>query len=103
VRVSNSALYTSNFTPANGLTASGSTKGLWKFNGQSTNDSSGNSNIGTLQGGAGYSSSVPGGGGSTLQLQWLVSDHLGTPRMILDQTGSLANMKRHDYLPFGEG
>jgi len=101
-RVSNAALYTSNFTPANSLTASGSTKGLWKFNGQTTNDSSGNSNNGTLQGGAGYSGSVPGGGGSVLQLQWLVSDHLGTPRMIFDQSGSLANMKRHDYLPFGE-
>ena len=35
-------------------------------------------------------------------LHWLVSDHLGTPRMILDQTGALANLKRHDYLPFGE-
>jgi RHS repeat-associated protein len=34
--------------------------------------------------------------------QWLVSDHLGTPRMIIDQTGTLANVKRHDYLPFGE-
>src|SRR6185503_16486540 len=33
---------------------------------------------------------------------WLVSDHLGTPRMIVDQTGTLANIKRHDYLPFGE-
>ena len=31
--------------------------------------------------------------------------HLGSPRhtsMVLDQIGSLANMKRHDYLPFGE-
>ncbi|HKV34161.1 MAG TPA: LamG-like jellyroll fold domain-containing protein [Pyrinomonadaceae bacterium] len=101
-RVSNAVLYTSNFTPANSLTATVGTKGLWKFNGQTTNDSSGNSNNGTLQGGAGYSGSVPGGGGSNLQLLWLVSDHLGTPRMILDQTGSLANMKRHDYLPFGE-
>jgi len=36
------------------------------------------------------------------KVQWLISDQLGTPRMILDQTGSLANMKRHDYLPFGE-
>lgn len=35
-------------------------------------------------------------------LQWLVRDHLGTTRMIIDQTGSLANIKRHDYLPFGE-
>jgi hypothetical protein len=30
-------------------------------------------------------------------LNWLVTDHLGTPRIILDQTGSLANVKRHDY------
>jgi RHS repeat-associated protein len=36
------------------------------------------------------------------KVQWLIHDQLGTPRMVLDQTGSLANMKRHDYLPFGE-
>jgi RHS repeat-associated protein len=41
-------------------------------------------------------------GSTTPPVQWLISDHLGTPRMILDQSGSLANMKRHDYLPFGE-
>jgi RHS repeat-associated protein len=35
-------------------------------------------------------------------LQWLVTDQLGTPRMIFDKTGSLAGVKRHDYLPFGE-
>lgn len=40
-------------------------------------------------------------GGGPL-IQWLVADHLGTPRIILDQTGSLAHVKRHDYLPFGE-
>ncbi|HEX7330070.1 MAG TPA: RHS repeat-associated core domain-containing protein, partial [Pyrinomonadaceae bacterium] len=34
--------------------------------------------------------------------QWLIPDHLGTPRMIIDRTGTLANIKRHDYLPFGE-
>jgi RHS repeat-associated protein len=39
--------------------------------------------------------------GST-DFSWLVSDQLGTPRMIFDQTGALANVKRHDYLPFGE-
>jgi RHS repeat-associated protein len=33
---------------------------------------------------------------------WLVSDHLGTPRMIVDKSGSLAGVKRHDYLPFGQ-
>jgi RHS repeat-associated protein len=35
-------------------------------------------------------------------IQWLVSDQLGTPRMVFDQSGALANVKRHDYLPFGE-
>jgi RHS repeat-associated protein len=33
---------------------------------------------------------------------WLVPDHLGTPRMVVDKSGSLAGVKRHDYLPFGE-
>ena len=42
------------------------------------------------------------GATGTAKVQWLVSDHLGTPRLILDQTGSLATLKRHDYLPFGE-
>jgi len=41
-------------------------------------------------------------GGPAASVQWLVSDHLGTPRVIIDQTGTLANVKRHDYLPFGE-
>jgi len=36
------------------------------------------------------------------KIQWLIPDHLGTPRMIFDQTGTLGNIKRHDYLPFGE-
>lgn len=35
-------------------------------------------------------------------VQWLVSDHLGTPRMVADLSGSLAGIRRHDYLPFGE-
>jgi RHS repeat-associated protein len=101
-RVSNTAVYTSNFTPSNNLTATGSTKGLWKFDGQTVNDSSGNNNHGALQGGATYSTDAVGGGGSAAQVQWLVADHLGTPRMIVDQTGSLSSLKRHDYLPFGE-
>ncbi len=47
--------------------------------------------------------SVEAGSGSTnARINWLVADHLGTPRMIADQTGSLAGIKRHDYLPFGE-
>jgi len=43
-----------------------------------------------------------GGGGTSAQIHWLISDQLGTPRMIFDQSGSLANVSRHDYLPFGE-
>jgi len=35
-------------------------------------------------------------------IRWLVMDQLGTPRMIFDQSGSLATVSRHDYLPFGE-
>ena len=40
--------------------------------------------------------------GSSVDLRWMITDQLGTPRMILDQSGSLANVSRHDYLPFGE-
>jgi RHS repeat-associated protein len=43
-----------------------------------------------------------GSSGSPSNIHWLVPDHLGTPRIILDQTGSFANVRRHDYLPFGE-
>jgi RHS repeat-associated protein len=32
----------------------------------------------------------------------MVGDHLGTPRMLADRTGSLAGIKRHDYMSFGE-
>lgn len=35
-------------------------------------------------------------------VRWLVTDHLGTPRILADQTGSLAGIRRHDYLAFGE-
>ena len=44
----------------------------------------------------------PAEAGASGGVQWLISDHLGTPRMVLDQTGNLNTMKRHDYLPFGE-
>jgi RHS repeat-associated protein len=39
---------------------------------------------------------------SSADVNWLVTDQLGTPRIIFDKTGSLVNTKRHDYLPFGE-
>jgi RHS repeat-associated protein len=40
--------------------------------------------------------------GPSANIRWLVTDHLGTPRMVFDQSGSLTTMSRHDYLPFGE-
>ena len=36
------------------------------------------------------------------RLKWLVTDHLGSTRMEADKSGSLAAMRRHDFLPFGE-
>ncbi|MBA3242464.1 MAG: RHS repeat-associated core domain-containing protein [Acidobacteria bacterium] len=60
----------------------------------------------TLHGGratwdrAGKAGAAAGGGASNIE--WLVTDQLGTPRMVVDETGSLAGVKRHDYLPFGE-
>lgn len=59
VRVSNGALYSATFTPQTSLTAGASTEGLWKFDGQTASDSSGNGNNGTLQGGAAYSTDIP--------------------------------------------
>jgi len=39
---------------------------------------------------------------NSVQVSWLVTDQLGTQRMVFDQSGSLATVSRHDYLPFGE-
>ncbi|HWQ31399.1 MAG TPA: RHS repeat-associated core domain-containing protein [Blastocatellia bacterium] len=36
------------------------------------------------------------------QLRWLITDHLGSTRMLVNKSGSLAGLKRRDYLPFGE-
>jgi RHS repeat-associated protein len=52
--------------------------------------------------GATVNNAVSGSGGSPAQIHWLVTDQLGTPRMVFDQSGALANVSRHDYLPFGE-
>jgi len=39
---------------------------------------------------------------ATSGVEWLMTDQLGTPRMVFDKTGSLSGVSRHDYLPFGE-
>jgi hypothetical protein len=46
--------------------------------------------------------SISSASGSMASVHWLMSDQLGMPRIIFDQSGSLANSSRHDYLPFGE-
>jgi RHS repeat-associated protein len=43
-----------------------------------------------------------GGSSSSADIRWAVADQLGTPRMSADRTGTLAGIKRTDYLPFGE-
>ena len=40
--------------------------------------------------------------GESGNVRWIVTDHLGSTRMTADSTGSLAGIKRQDYLPFGE-
>jgi hypothetical protein len=59
VRVSTGAIYTTNFCPQAHLTATGATRGLWKFDGSAPNDSSAQGNNGTLNGGATYSTDTP--------------------------------------------
>jgi RHS repeat-associated protein len=36
------------------------------------------------------------------ETRWHIRDDVGTARIALDQTGSLANVRRSDHLPFGE-
>jgi RHS repeat-associated protein len=45
---------------------------------------------------------TPATSAPTAQINWLVADQLGTPRMVFDKSGSLETTKRHDYAPFGE-
>jgi hypothetical protein len=48
-----------------------------------------------LNGGATYSTDTPAGGGdggTSPQVHWLVREQLGTPRMVFDQSGSLATV-----------
>jgi RHS repeat-associated protein len=33
---------------------------------------------------------------------WLVQDHLGSTRIVVDRSGSLGGVRRHDFAPFGE-
>lgn len=54
----------------------------------------------------------PAAAAAPAQLHWMVTDQLGTPRMVFDRSGSLtvsdqagnfiSGVTRHDYLPFGE-
>jgi RHS repeat-associated protein len=41
-------------------------------------------------------------GGATFSLNWLITDQLSTPRIVIDLSGTLNSTRRFDYLPFGE-
>jgi hypothetical protein len=58
-RVTAAAVYSTNFTPQSHLSSVTGTKGLWKFDDQTANDTSGNSNNGALLNGATFSSDTP--------------------------------------------
>ncbi len=45
---------------------------------------------------------IVGDVGAGCTTRWLVTDQVGTPRILSDATGTLAGISRHDYLPFGE-
>jgi RHS repeat-associated protein len=45
---------------------------------------------------------VMGGTASGEGVKWLVQDHLGSTRMVVDRSGSLSGVRRHDFAPFGE-
>ncbi|HKQ05772.1 MAG TPA: LamG-like jellyroll fold domain-containing protein [Blastocatellia bacterium] len=59
VRITAGVVYTSDFTPQRNLAALTETRGLWKFDGQTTADSSGNNNNGSLVNSPTYSTDVP--------------------------------------------
>jgi RHS repeat-associated protein len=40
--------------------------------------------------------------GDASNVRWTVTDALGTPRIVAGKSGSLSDVTRHDYLPFGE-
>jgi hypothetical protein len=60
VRVTAGALYTTNFTPDGRPAVVAGTRGLWRFDGQTLLDASGNGNNGKFVGGAAFSSDIPG-------------------------------------------
>jgi len=59
VRLTAGSLYGANFIPAQRLALSANTRGLWKFDGQNANDSSGSGMHGSLIGAATFSADVP--------------------------------------------
>jgi RHS repeat-associated protein len=70
---------------------------MLKFVGKNTNSGDNTAFIDDVKiTGVNQASTIP------VDVRWLVKDHLGTPRITADLTGSLAGIRRHDFLPFGE-
>lgn len=58
-RITASALYSGSFTPQAHLSSLTATRGLWKFDNQTANDSSANGNNGSAMGSASFSTDTP--------------------------------------------
>jgi hypothetical protein len=81
VRLTAGALYTTNFVPSIRLSATGNTKGLWRFEsvqGSQISDSSCNANDGTIQGTANVSVDVADPGSLGLAGYWKFDEGSGT-------------------------
>ena len=81
VRLTAGALYSTNFVPSIRLSATGNTKGLWRFesiSGTQVSDSSCNANNGSIQGTASLSSDVPDPSALGLVGYWKFDEGTGT-------------------------
>jgi hypothetical protein len=95
VRLTAGALYATNFVPSIRLTATGNTKGLWRFESiQSTTvaDASCNANDGTVVGGAGLSGEVGDPGILGLKGHWRLDEGTGTSAADLSGTGNIGTL-----------
>ncbi len=62
-------------------------------------DAAGNSTMSPESGELSFTTAQSGSSGG---IKWIVADHLGSTRMVVDASGSLAGITRKDFAPFGE-
>ncbi|HKR13834.1 MAG TPA: LamG-like jellyroll fold domain-containing protein [Pyrinomonadaceae bacterium] len=95
VRLTAGALYATNFVPSTRLTATGNTKGLWRFEslaGSTVADASCNANDGSVVGGAGLSSDVGEPGIAGLKGHWRFDEGSSTTAADSSGTGNTGTL-----------